>query len=157
MLVIIFLDAISHVAHSDAFSAFTYFMAAMMQIGAVVLLVLSAGGMSPKDFKKEIGDVIEVVRRGESEKEVIIPLRGSQRPADAGGGEAPQKVYKIDDPKAPRRKNRRLLPRPIHRGRSLCHEPDIWRGGRMAFTMGPAAEMSRSWRCALISPAALEE
>ncbi len=101
VLVIIFLDAISHVAHSDAFSAFTYFMAAMMQIGAVVLLVLSAGGMSPKDFKKEIGDVIEVVRRGESEKEVIIPLRGSQRPADAGGGEAPQKVYKIDDPKAP--------------------------------------------------------
>jgi hypothetical protein len=101
VFVIIFLDAISHVAHSDAFSAFTYFMAAMMQIGAVVLLVLSSGGLSVTDFKKEIGDVIEVVRRGESEKEVIIPLRGPQPTGSEARGEAPKKVYKIDDPPSP--------------------------------------------------------
>src|SRR5580658_6045382 len=91
VFVIIFLDAISHVAHSDAFSAFTYFMAAMMQIGAVVLLVLSAGGLSVTDLKQEVGEVIEVVRRGDWEKEVIIPLRGAQKTGESEAGEPPRK------------------------------------------------------------------
>jgi len=63
--------------------------------------VLSAGGLSVSEFKREITETIEVVRRGESEKEVIIPLRGRQAADDSSKAEAPKKVYKIDDPPAP--------------------------------------------------------
>jgi hypothetical protein len=102
VLGVIFLDALGHVVHSDAFSAFTYFMSALIQILAVLLLVLSAGGLSVDQFKQEISETIEVVRRGESEKEVIIPLRGKRRAEEEGAGETANKVYKIDDPPVPR-------------------------------------------------------
>jgi hypothetical protein len=41
-----------------------------------------------------------VVRRGESEKEVIIPLRGAQKTGESEAGEPPRKVYKVDSPPA---------------------------------------------------------
>ena len=101
ILAVILLDALAHVVHSDAFAAFTYFMSALIQIFAVLLLVLAAGGLSVDEFKREITDTIEVVRRGESEKEVIVPLRGRQPADEARAPEAaPKKVYKIDDPPA---------------------------------------------------------
>ncbi|MGA3067842.1 MAG: hypothetical protein ABSF29_13445 [Tepidisphaeraceae bacterium] len=102
ILVVIFLDALAHVVHSDGFSAFAYFMCAVVQIFAVLLLVLSSGGLSVEEFKKEVVDTIEVVRRGESEKEVIIPLRGKTAADEARSGEgAPRRVYKVDDPQDP--------------------------------------------------------
>jgi predicted PurR-regulated permease PerM len=94
VLGVIFLDALSHAFGSEGFERFAYFMAAMLQICAVILLVLSAGGLSVKEFKGELLETIEVIRRGESEKEVIVPLRG-QKPVVKE--EEPRKVYKIDE------------------------------------------------------------
>jgi hypothetical protein len=39
-------------------------------------LILSAGGLSWRQLAGEVTDAIEVIRRGETKKEVIIPLRG---------------------------------------------------------------------------------
>ena len=49
----------------------------LLQIGAIFLLILSAGGLTVKDLAGELADTIEVVRRG-GDKEIIVPLRGEQ-------------------------------------------------------------------------------
>jgi hypothetical protein len=74
VLVIILLDALAHVAKSDGFSAFAYFLSAVLQVFCIGMLVMSSGGLSVKEFGEEITNTIEVIRRGEEGKEVIIPL-----------------------------------------------------------------------------------
>jgi hypothetical protein len=46
------------------------------QFVAVLMLVMCAGGMTPKKLAGELGRAYEVIRRGEEEKEVIVPLTG---------------------------------------------------------------------------------
>jgi hypothetical protein len=71
ILVVIFLHAIGAMIKSAAFTVFEGFVTALLQIGSIVLLFLAVGGLSARDLAE---DVIEVVRRGNEEKEVIIPL-----------------------------------------------------------------------------------
>jgi hypothetical protein len=47
-----------------------------LTIAALVLIVLATGGLSLKDLAGEFKSAIEVIRRGESDKEVIVPLTG---------------------------------------------------------------------------------
>jgi len=56
------------------FRAFTYTVCALLQIAAVVLLFLAAGGISWRAFAHDMQNAFEVIRRGGEEKEVIIPL-----------------------------------------------------------------------------------
>ncbi|MEM7807954.1 MAG: hypothetical protein AAF561_07580 [Planctomycetota bacterium] len=53
---------------------------AAMQAGAVLLLFLSAGGLSVRGLSSEMLGAFEVIRRGETEKEVIIPIGGKKGP-----------------------------------------------------------------------------
>src|SRR5215210_1179645 len=55
---------------------FSLVMMALLQVGAIFLLILSAGGLTVKDLAGELADTIDVVRRGEQGKEIIVPLRG---------------------------------------------------------------------------------
>ena len=47
-----------------------------LSIAALVLCMLFAGGLTVKDLTGEIKGTYEVLRRGETEKEIIIPQRG---------------------------------------------------------------------------------
>ncbi len=47
-------------------------------IMALVMCVACAGGMTVREIGKEVKGAYEVIRRGETEKEVIIPLRGQR-------------------------------------------------------------------------------
>jgi hypothetical protein len=58
------------------FAVFCYFMIALLQVFAVVLSVMSAGGISARELAGEMVNAYEVMRRGEETKEVIIPIRG---------------------------------------------------------------------------------
>ena len=60
------------------FRTFAAFMTGLLQIGAILLLILSAGGLSPRELAGEMKRAYEVIRRGEQEKEVIIPITGQQ-------------------------------------------------------------------------------
>ncbi len=107
---VILLDALAHMIPEidTAPRAVIYVLAAFAQIIAVVMLFMATGGLT---FAALRGDMIEVLRRGEEEKEVIIPLseeakktiRANQeeaaRRAKRDEGEA--KVFTIDDPNAP--------------------------------------------------------
>lgn len=47
---------------------------AVLQVVAIVLLFLSAGGLTVRGLTKEMASAFEVIRRGETEKEIIIPI-----------------------------------------------------------------------------------
>lgn len=109
---IIFLDAVAHmVSDTSTLRAVCYVLCGFLQVIAVVMLFLATGGLSFRELK---GDMIEVLRRGEEEKEVIIPLseeakqkiRANQEAAAASRVKKDQepKVYTIDtpDPAAPK-------------------------------------------------------
>ena len=73
----------------------------VLQIVAFLLLVLSVGGLTVKQLAGDMARAYEVIRRGETKKEVIIPIGDQQfgRRGSAGGAaEAPRNVYRIDPP-----------------------------------------------------------
>src|SRR5689334_16979755 len=69
VVVIIFLDSIALVAGGGeakgAFFAFAHFLIGILQIIAMVLLILAAGGLTMREFAGEVKGAIEVIRRGE--------------------------------------------------------------------------------------------
>jgi hypothetical protein len=101
---IILLDAVSFMLlglESRSFRVFAYFAIAFLQVGAMLLLFMAAGGLSWQDLKGEMGRAYEVIRRGSEEKEVIIPLSGQKpktrdTPDDADDETTP--VVRIDPP-----------------------------------------------------------
>ena len=100
ILIVIFLDALAHMvagkASTDptqpvspgAFAVFCYFIIALLQIFAVILSVMAAGGISARELAGEMANAYEVMRRGEETKEVIIPIRGRVPGAPGGAAKA---------------------------------------------------------------------
>jgi len=107
ILGVILLDALAHMLPETAGAsrAVCYVLAAFAQIIAVVMLFLATGGLTFRALK---GDMIEVLRRGGEEKEVIIPLseeakqqiRKNQEAAArrVKSDEGEPKVYTIENP-----------------------------------------------------------
>ena len=75
VLLIILFNALGHLVGRPAFFRFVYVITALLQMGALFLLILSAGGLTVRDLAGELSETIEVVRRG-GEKEILVPLRG---------------------------------------------------------------------------------
>ena len=73
-LLIILLDGLARVLGNDDFSRFAYMATTILQIAAVLLLFLSAGGLTVRGLTREMAGAFEVIRRGETEKEIIIPI-----------------------------------------------------------------------------------
>ena len=106
--VIILLFALSIMLKDSAgFQVFAGAITGLLQLGAFVLLFLSAGGITMKELAGEMGRAYEVIRRGEEEKTVIVPLTGEipkprqqpgeTRPPSSTGDLAPA-AEKIDLP-----------------------------------------------------------
>src|SRR5690606_27511422 len=73
LIAIILLDSLARMINSVGFGVFTYVFIGLLQVGAILLLILSAGGVTPRELFSDMGRAIEVIRRGEEEKEIIIP------------------------------------------------------------------------------------
>jgi hypothetical protein len=96
---------------SEKFWGFVRGLNGLLQLVALVLVVLSTGGLSLRELTGEFANAFEVIRRGESEKEVIVPLTGEvpkprRRPVvmdedDDLGGVGSRKVQTIETPVAP--------------------------------------------------------
>jgi hypothetical protein len=96
---IILLDSLGRMFLSFAITA--YCLAALLQIGTILLLFLAAGGLSVKQLAGELGNAYEVIRRGGEKKEVIIPLTGAMpKPRQQPRAIDPQPPGRIaiDDP-----------------------------------------------------------
>jgi len=82
VIVVIFgmlLNTLAAIIGGDNFPRFAVAFSQLLQIVTFILLIISTGGVSLAQLKKEVGNVIEVVRRGETDKEIIIP-RSNQQP-----------------------------------------------------------------------------
>jgi hypothetical protein len=109
VLLMILLYSLDVMIRSSGFHIFAGAVTGLLQIAALVLLFTSAGGLSVKQLAGELGRAYEVIRRGESEKTVIVPLSGEmprprQQPAAPGAStpaasssDAPE-AEKIDMP-----------------------------------------------------------
>jgi hypothetical protein len=94
---------------SDGFVVPAGVFTGLLQIVALVLLVLSVGGLTARQLAGDMARAYEVIRRGETEKEVIIPIGGGG--GGGGGGrtgrtaadEPPRTVYHIDSGQTPER------------------------------------------------------
>jgi hypothetical protein len=99
VLVILF-DALGHTFPGA--SSFSYFIAAILQIGALVTLVLATGGLTVREFSREVGDVAEVVMHGERRDQVIVPLSNAAQkrpdPADQPPARRPARESEDDHP-----------------------------------------------------------
>ncbi len=73
----------------------------ILQAAAVLLLFLSAGGLSVRGLTTEMMGAFEVIRRGETEKEVIIPMgdRSPRRSSRAERGEPAERIDLTADDK----------------------------------------------------------
>jgi hypothetical protein len=76
ILVVILFDALSRIVSASGFTKFVVLLTAILQVGAIFLLILSAGGLTVKDLAGDLADTFEVIRRGGEEKEIIVPRRG---------------------------------------------------------------------------------
>jgi hypothetical protein len=56
----------------------------LLQLFALVMFFMSAGGLSVGELGEELRGAYEVIRRGESEKTVIVPLTGEVPKPKAG-------------------------------------------------------------------------
>jgi len=65
---------------SEGFTILMAVLSGMLQILALLLLVLSVGGLSARELAGDMSRAYEVMRRGESTKEVIIPIGDQGRP-----------------------------------------------------------------------------
>jgi hypothetical protein len=74
IVIMLFLTTLAGIIGSEGFYRLVRALNGLLQLTALVLLVLSAGGLSLKELAGEFKDAVEVIRRGESDKEVIIPL-----------------------------------------------------------------------------------
>jgi hypothetical protein len=98
---IVLLHTLTVMLHSDGFSVFTGAMTGFLQIMAIIMIVMSVGGLTTRELASDIKGAYEVMRRGETEKEVIIPI-GDQpiprpMPPVVRHEEPEKKVYSIDD------------------------------------------------------------
>ncbi len=104
VLTIILLHSLSAMIGTAGFQVFAGFLTGLLQLGAVLLLFTSCGGVSLRELGGEMANAFEVIRRGETEKTVIVPLSGEmpkpkhERAAATATTTAEPTVEKIDLP-----------------------------------------------------------
>ncbi|HEV8606756.1 MAG TPA: hypothetical protein VGQ99_15380 [Tepidisphaeraceae bacterium] len=84
------------------FAHFLYVLAEIFRLVTFILLVLCAGGLSLHELTGEVFRSFEVMRRGDTEKTVIIPLTG-QKPKPREPQQEPEDTprHTINDPTPP--------------------------------------------------------
>jgi len=98
VLFIIFLHSLNMMIGSVGFQVFAGALTGILQVCAIVLLFLAAGGITLRELGAEMGRAYEVIRRGENEKTVIVPLSGEMpKPRQAGGGGGGASARGVDD------------------------------------------------------------
>ena len=98
LLVLLFFVSLAGVIGSDGFTRFVHGMSGFVVMGCLILLVLATGGLSLKDLTGEFKSAIEVIRRGEEDKEVIVPLTGEMPKPRRTAADEPSPVQAIHTP-----------------------------------------------------------
>lgn len=76
VLLILLLYSLDVMIRQPGFQVFAGAITGLLQLFALVMFFLSAGGMSAGELAEEFKRSYEVIRRGEEEKTVVVPLTG---------------------------------------------------------------------------------
>jgi len=96
LVLILLLNLVGRMFPNDKFVYFLSVIIEVLRLVVFILLVLCAGGLSLHELTGEVFRSFEVMRRGDTEKTVIIPLHG-QKPKTREEPEEPQRQT-IDTP-----------------------------------------------------------
>jgi hypothetical protein len=78
IIVMLLFHTLARMVGNERFFNFVGVVNGLLQLAALVLVVLATGGLSLRDLTGEFKSAIEVIRRGEDDKEIIVPLTGEQ-------------------------------------------------------------------------------
>jgi hypothetical protein len=78
LVLILLLNIVGRMFPNDRFVYFLSVIIEVLRLIVFILLVLCAGGLSLHELTGEVFRSFEVMRRGETEKTVIIPLSGQK-------------------------------------------------------------------------------
>jgi len=103
MLAIILLHSLNVMIGTAGFQVFAGFLTGLLQLGAILLLFAACGGVSIREIGGEMSRAFEVMRRGEEEKTIIVPLSGEmpkprQQPSSSQASNEAPTAEKIDLP-----------------------------------------------------------
>ena len=102
VVVIILINAFGLMFEPGAVKTVIGVMTGLLQVFAIVLLILAAGGLTIRELTGEIAGAYEVIRRGEEEKTIIIPLTGEQPKSRAEANDPGlRQPIEINTPPAP--------------------------------------------------------
>lgn len=98
---VIFLDAIGMAVSSGVstakFSVFAYVMGALLQISAIVLLFLAAGGITWRQLANDMLDAYDAMKRGDKRpRSLVIPI--SKKPAASATPTPPTEQPFVETP-----------------------------------------------------------
>jgi hypothetical protein len=100
--VIILVDGLAMMIGSSAIRVFAYAVGAFLQVCAILLLFLAAGGITWRELAGDMSNAFEVIRRGSDEKTVIVPLTGAKPKAKTDRPETPRERIVINAPAPPK-------------------------------------------------------
>lgn len=97
VLFIILLHSLNTMIGSVGFQVFAGALTGILQVVAIVLLFLAAGGITLRELGAEMSRAYEVIRRGEDEKTVIVPLSGEMPKPRKQPGAGAAAARDVDD------------------------------------------------------------
>jgi hypothetical protein len=106
VLLVVVLQTLARMFGSSASEGFGRFVAVcdgFLTAASLLLVVMATGGLSLKDLTGEFTKAIEVIRRGEEQKEIIVPITGQMpkpRRREAVPMEDEPVVHTIETPPA---------------------------------------------------------
>jgi hypothetical protein len=105
VLLVILLDTLAMMfATGVSFGRFVAVCNGFLTAASLLMMVMATGGLSLKDLTGEFKSAIEVIRRGEEQKEVIVPITGQMpkpRRREPVAMEEERVVHTIETPPAP--------------------------------------------------------
>jgi hypothetical protein len=85
VLLILLIYSVDVMIRSAGFQVFGGALTGLLQLFSLLMFFMAAGGMSVGELGEEMKGAFEVIRRGETEKTVIVPLTGQMpKPREPG-------------------------------------------------------------------------
>ncbi len=100
LILILLFNILAQIFSTTAFARFLLILNQILLLMTFILLVLCVGGLSLHELTGEVFRSFEVMRRGDTEKTVIIPLTG-QKPRQKEEAESPPPRENIESPPNP--------------------------------------------------------
>ena len=78
ILLVILFSSLTRIVGNDKFAAVAGGLDGLLQFAAILLLILGCGGKTISGLASDVGQTIDVIRRGGEKETIIVPRRGER-------------------------------------------------------------------------------